>query len=313
MKRRTADHTRRPPKITKRFRLNARMCHIASESDDPVVRTVRRTLDEFEYSHVVGIRYAWKYLPDEAFQQLCLQFTANTTDPFATNHLVLSHLVRVIEAYEIVSIWRAREIVGSCVENLNNDQMISAATLARSLIELTVSYGEAANLLRHKFEHFEWNRLHTHVLGLDQTDEVGRRVGLEGFIERLMFGTRFPQMLAVMPGMEQKNILTTLDKLDKKFIKQDHGYTVRPHYDFLSEVVHPNTLGYARFSSTARTLGDGWVEQLMEERASSQFATKIADECLWSLSFATGSLNGLFGEFQALIKSLKEHLGSILP
>jgi hypothetical protein len=191
--------------------------------------------------------------------------------------------------------------------------MISAATLARSLIELTLSYGEAVNVLRHKFENFEWNMLHTHVMELDQTDESGRRVGLEGFIERLMFGTRLPRRLAVMPGMEQKNILNTIDKIDKKLLRQGHGYTVRPHYDFLSEIVHPNTLGYARFSSTARTLNNGWVEQLMEERASSAFATEIADECLWSLSFATGSLNGLFGEFQALTKNLQEHLGSILP
>ena len=308
-----ADHVYRRPKLTKRFRLNGKICRAASQSSDPLVRAVQKTLKAFEFSQGVGVQYTWKYLTDEAFQRLCTQFSTETADPFKINHLVMSHLVRVIEAYEMVSIWRSWELISSCIINLNNDQIISAATLSRSLIELTVSYGEAVNMLRHNFERFAWDKLHTHVLGMDQIDSTGKHVGLEIFIERLMFGTRLPDRLTVVPGMEQKNILTIIDKMDKKLVKQGHGYTIRPHYDFLSEIVYPNTLGYARFSATAKTLDSGWIEQLMEEKANSQFSTTIATECLWSLSFSTGSLDGLFGEFQILMKDLKQHLGSILP
>jgi hypothetical protein len=44
---------------------------MARRSEDPVVRAVQNTLDEYAYSEVIGQKYNWKYLPDERFQELC--------------------------------------------------------------------------------------------------------------------------------------------------------------------------------------------------------------------------------------------------
>src|SRR5215471_3525529 len=124
------------------------------------------------------------------------------------NHAFLSHLFRVIEAFEITSLWRGWELVDSCITSLNKYQFVSAATLARSLLELTVQYGFAVNTLRASFDKFPWQNLRTQALGLDCVDERGRKVGLESYIERLMSGTRLDEGLHANPDMAQQNILT---------------------------------------------------------------------------------------------------------
>jgi hypothetical protein len=138
-------------------------------------------------------------------------------------------------------------------------------------------------------------------------------VGLESYIERLMSGTRLPEGLRGSRDMQQTNIMTIIDRLDKKLTQQGFGYSVKAHYDVLCDVAHPNTLGYQRFLSSVRTIENGWTERLMEERADSEISLCITVECLWALSFSTGALDGLFGEFQKLMRNLGKRLGHILP
>jgi hypothetical protein len=51
----------------KRFWLNDKITAIASASPDPLVREVLKILEAFECSDLIGSRYVWKYLPDDAF------------------------------------------------------------------------------------------------------------------------------------------------------------------------------------------------------------------------------------------------------
>lgn len=294
---------------TKRFRLSAKMRSIADASADPVIQSTHKALEEFEYSEVVGTRYGWKYLSDEAFSSFYLR---QGVDAYTLNRAVLSHLIRLMEAFEITSIWRAWELLDPLLASLNNEQLNAAATLSRSLMELTVAYGDAANFLRINFHGYPWEKAHTEFIGLDQRDNGGRRVGLESYIERLMHGTRI-KALQGSSDMEQKNILSLIDKLDKQFAKQNHGYAVKPHYEFLCELAHPNTIGYQRFLTSVRNIGNGWTERMMEAKSMSEWYIHVSRECLWSVSFSTGSLNGLFGEFQSLKKNLVTRLGRILP
>lgn len=296
---------RMPP--SKRFRLNAKIRSIAAESDDSLTREVQNAVKEFENSDVVGFEYRWKYLPDDKLVQLC-------GDNFIKrNHASLSRLARIIEAFEIASVWRSRDLAASCVDALNNDHLISAGALARSLIEVTVYYGYAANILRASFEQCKWETICTHEWYLDQTDEKGKKIGLEIFIERLMNGTRLRERIAENPDLEQKNILSYIDQIDKALIRKGSGYSVKYHYEFLCELAHPNAIGYQRFLDSEHELGSGWIERHLRERANSTVAIRIASECLWALAFSTGSMSGLFHEFQHLKKTLAIHLGRIMP
>jgi len=231
---------------------------IACRSQDPIVRDVQNTLEEYAYSEVVGQKYNWKYLPDEPFQELCRALSKGKT-VYEISRVLLSHLLRVIEAFEIVSIWRATELISSSVDCLISDRIVAAAVIIRSLIELTAQYGWAANVVRVNFEKVPWQHLGEQVLVLDCEDQTGKSVGLESFIERLMGGTRTKSIVEINPNMEPKNILTIIEKADKILTRQGMGYQIMPHYEMLCDMAHPNTLGFRRYLVSVENLEHGWA------------------------------------------------------
>ena len=210
----------------------------------------------------------------------------------------------MIEAFQIVSIWRAADLVSGCVRSLNHNELISACTIARSLVELAVRYGEAANDLNATLKTFAWDKMRTHVLILDQKDAEGKRVGLESYIEKLMSGTRLEQVIEVDPHLEIKNIISSIERLDKKLTKNNAGYAVMPIYQILCEVTHPNVVGFERFLVGQELRQDDWLERRMQENAVSANSNQLIDRCLWALSFGAGSINGCFGVFQVLSVTL---------
>jgi hypothetical protein len=250
----------------RQFRLKNAMQAIACRSQDRIVRDVQNTLEEYAYSEVVGQKYNWKYLPDERFQELCRPLSKGKT-VYEINRAFLSHLLRVIEAFEIVSIWRATELISSSVDCLHSDRLVAAAVMIRSLIELTAQYGWAANVVRANFEKLPWQHLREQALVLDCKDETGKLVGLETFIEKLMGGTRIKSIIEIHPNMEQKNILTIIEKSDKILNSQGMGYQIMPHYEMLCDMAHPNTVGFQRFLVSVEELDNGWTARLMQDRA----------------------------------------------
>ena len=146
------------------------------------------------------------------------------------------------------------------------------------------------------------------MLVLDEKDDKGRQIGLESYIERLMAGTRMKDVLQLNPDMEQKNILTIIDKTDKALQEQGLGYQVRPHYDFLCDIAHPNTLGFQRFLTSIRPSYGGWIVRAMEEKAYGEAAIGITCECLWALGFGAATIDSMFGEFQKLIAMFGEKI-----
>ena len=181
--------------------------------------------------------------------------------------------------------------------------------MARSLLELALHYGFAADTLRQAFDEFQWQHLKTHMLVLDEKDDKGRKIGLESYIERLMAGTRIKDVLQLNPDMEQKNILTIIDKTDKALQEQGLGYLVRPHYDFLCDIAHPNTLGFQRFLTSIKPADDGWMVRAMEEKGNGDAAIAVTCECLWALGFGAATMDSMFGEFQKLIATYGGKIG----
>jgi hypothetical protein len=298
----------------RQFKLTEELQQTAAIHDDPIIKTVQQTLDEFAYSEIIPRRLEWKYLPDSAFIERYLEQLKASGDVYPVNHALLSHLLRVIEAFEIVSIWRATDLIDPCVKALNDENFVAAAVLARSLVELTVRYGDAANRLRAHFETFNWEGMRTHVMLMDQTNETsGKKDGLESFVERLMGGTRLDDVVKANPDMAMQNILTTIEKTDKALAKQGMGYQIKPHYERLCELAHPNAVGFHRYVHAEQTRLDGWISRTMMDRARGIPSVQILCECLWALSWAAGSINGLFGVFQTWRREIHPHVKPLLP
>jgi len=94
-------------------------------------------------------------------------------------------LTRIIEACEIVSVRRATDLIAGCIRGLNNDELISASALARSLIELAASYGDAANYLNAYFKKFPWEEIDKKYLVSHDSSTTDEGRGLEGYIAAL--------------------------------------------------------------------------------------------------------------------------------
>ena len=78
----------------KRFQLNDMMSKIAEASPDPVARTVCKVLQAFgSSSEVIGRKYFWKYLPDEAYSAICKKpgMSVRTMNRIFFSHLETSN------------------------------------------------------------------------------------------------------------------------------------------------------------------------------------------------------------------------------
>src|SRR5208283_962971 len=121
-------------------------------------------------------------------------------------------------------------------------------------------------------------------------NENGKDISLEMFIERLMAGTRLNERLVKTPNMSQRNKMTIIQKLDKT-PTGEYEYQLMPHYEFLCELAHPNTIGFQRYLSSVNTLDNRWETRLMEEESFSERSVHISFECLWALAFGARSMD----------------------
>jgi hypothetical protein len=168
------------------------------------------------------------------------------------------------------------------------------------LIELAAIYSDAADFLHTSLKSFEWSKIEDVLLVPEVISKNGKKTNLEVFVERLMSGTRMKDVLQRTPDMEQKNIITIIQTLDKEFSRQNFGHQVMPHYEFLCQLAHPNTIGFRRFLTSAIKSPDGWQTRSMEEKSTSERSIVISHECLWALSFGASSISIGFGLFEDL-------------
>jgi hypothetical protein len=290
------------------LRLRDEVSGFAGKSEDPIVRTVGDVIEEFSHFVVIGEEYNWSYLSDEEYRKQVVMVSGARE----ANRLFLSHIMRSIEAFEIISIWRMADLAAGTIRNLNNFEVISACTLARSMIELSVRYGDAANFLYRYFENINWALLDVQIakfcIGQDEASET-----LEEYVEKLFHATRLDTLLEKSELMKAKNILTIIESMDKR-LKKQFGYSVMSHYEVLCEIAHPNTLGYQRYlDSISKAARSGWDTRHLRRHANSSTAAMLISECLWAVSFSLSGMNGCFGVFQTLKKNYAEKMGRPLP
>ena len=141
-----------------------------------------------------------------------------------------SKVVWKIIGFEQVILYRIVMLADGCADAWNAHNPLASVLCARAVIEAT-------------------------AIALDFEEQLARFCNQRDFdaIDNLVmnrtFSTRLKHWLEGDAGVESINVLTIINKLDKKI----RG--VRAHYDGLSEICHPNYLGhYAFFGSldTAR-------------------------------------------------------------
>jgi hypothetical protein len=287
------------------------MRELAKAGQSPLVKSVEQSLSVFfKLREAIGPNYEWKYLSDEAF---LARYAAPKVSIAEMNRAQMSHLIRVVEAFEVTSIWRAADLIEGTVQSLNEDRFISACTTSRALIELAARYLEAQNVLRATFGSFKWETISTHVWHFGGGSVQDGEEGLEGFIERLMAGSRLKQVTDTNPALTQKNILSLIGKIDRKNAKSGNDIQIMPVYEILCELAHPNILGFDRFGIKEIHRTDGWAIRSMSATGFGISAQQVAWQAMWALSFGAGTMALSFEEFQKLTKVIGTNFGRPLP
>lgn len=226
----------------------------------------------FDLEKLMPDEYGWRYYDVEAFDKLIYQ--VNQT-PAQINIIYWRDVFRTLEAYSAITCFRANEILRTAIRSLNNHEIVPAAILTRSLLELAATMIENSNLFLLKIRQLP-------------EKESGFIIGNEEFeklLLKVVWGTRLGK--DIPEHLKQKNILTTLQKLSKS----PNAKELFGKYEFLCELAHPNWLGNARFfSEESKQNSDGSLTIVVKKKGFSSLRPDIIENIIWGQAWSAASV-----------------------
>jgi len=289
--------------------LNRGISALCKGSGDAFAARLPEVLGAFAQLAAAKRSYDFKFLSSDAFSRLIKDAAIDNRQ---RNKLYFSHLLRTVEAYEIVTVWRAEELTRGCINCLNAGLVIPAAVNARSLIELAARYLLAANHMEHYVKDVPWEKFDDGPI-IPRVGSETQNEYLENYIERLLWGSRLKERLKMFPEIEERNILSQLDKFDKALNKQGAGWSIREnYYEFLCEIAHPNYIGNARYAINSSTAGE-WQIYKMSAGAQQGNYDLIAVKTSGALSVSLECVMNGFGIFQQAVAYVAPRVGRLLP
>lgn len=203
---------------------------------------------------------------------------ANSADtPQDLNKIYWIDQTRNIEAYAIMSWWRGNELVRSCLNGLNTQEVIVPAVAARSLLELSTVFLLNANTLEKNFEKITF-----------PPEAIVVSTDIENFVAKMIWGTRYQPKDELLT---QTNIMTALKKLAKSPGAEDLMST----YEFLCDIAHPSFIGNTSYWSHIEAKNpDGSERRLMSRLTDRQYNTEITDKTIWALAWSSACMRNAF-------------------
>jgi len=188
-------------------------------------------------------------------------------------------MARSIEAYDVVIVWRAAELVRVSLRLLNQREVLTPAILARSLLEL----GAAAILDSNTI-----GKSISSALTNAPDGTVVMSFELEELVIRMLYGTR---MDGLPDHPEQKNAKTYIEKVSRN----PNASELLPIYAYLCDLTHPNVLGYSRYWAGTQSKNEDGSETLrMDRYAESATTSQIRENALWALGWSSVCIRNAF-------------------
>ncbi|CAI1579224.1 hypothetical protein [Serratia proteamaculans] len=200
----------------------------------------------------------------------------------ASSHLELNRLywtdqARNIEAYSMMTWWRGIELIRSCLNSINEREVIVPAIAARSLLELSTVFLLNANTLEHNFKKISF-----------PPDITVTSTDIENLVAKMIWGTRYQPEEDLLT---QTNIMTSLKRLSKSPGTED----LMPTYEFLCDIAHPSFIGNTSYWSHIEAINpDGSEKRLMSRLSDRNFNTEITDKTLWALAWSAACTQNAF-------------------
>jgi hypothetical protein len=246
---------------------------LAATSKNPVIRDSEALLNEYLTLHEDGkSEYGWLGLSDEAFAEKGY----NNPTVESLNALYWNDFARTLEAYLVVTRWRALELVQGTIGAITMKQVLTPAILCRSLLELVtqsiMTVGPMPTAVHRAAA--EWN------------DRVMMSEEMENALGRGLLGSR---QVDKSDRYHQTNILTIIQKV----ARQPGWEMLAEVYARFCEVAHPNMMGNARFwTNTVRGNSNGsHIRLLRREQVSGDTVDPILTDTLWCLGWAAQNVH----------------------
>jgi hypothetical protein len=270
---------------------NSWVLAIIKTSEHPFVKSAEEMVNSFfELDQKVPDKYGWRHYDVDAFKKL-IEDTHGVPDKI--NKTYWLDVVRSMEAYAAMNFIRTNEVLRSAIRSLNNKEIVPAAILSRSCLELASSMLDNANLFDRTVASFPKDRKDLVVVA-DEKFEI--------MLNKTIWGTRYGKNLP--EHLMQKNILTIIQKMSKN----PNANELLSKYEFLCELAHPNVIGNARFWSDESYANlDGSITIVIQKKGYSDSKKEIIENVLWALGWSAACVKNGFYLIQAAILNIDKH------
>jgi hypothetical protein len=190
---------------------------------------------------------------------------------------LLQPLHSQLYAMSVQVLWKASQLIRALSYALNLGDLIAAATMARSLVETTASFGTESNQISRLWMD-RARQSAPDIASLDKfLEEVNTVVG------QVMFGTKLKKDKQPETGIERTNIMTLIDKAEK--LSENPG--LRRLYEVLCDTVHPSIGSSRAFWTSEPVAGTGSMFEFQMQRHApgvlGDLPYVIGSAALWSL------------------------------
>ncbi|WGL17725.1 hypothetical protein PVT68_05370 [Microbulbifer bruguierae] len=247
-------------------------------SEDPYIADSEKMLTYFYgMDKKIPDKYGWKYTNVDSFKNE-LQAAKSVSE---ANRIYWEDQFRNIESFNIATVWRTSELLRCAVKALNSKDLVPAAVLSRSLLEIAASHIYNANIIRKEFVDITFPEN-----ALVMSEE------LEKLILKMVWGTRYGDPEEYR---KQKNVLTYIQKISKN----KNAVDLLDIYEYLCDVAHPSYLGSAKYwSSVDKKYPTGAELRRIERNAEGPGSDGILYRVVWSLGWSSATIRNAFEMIQ---------------
>jgi hypothetical protein len=269
---------------------------IISQSDDEFVQHIRIVLKKYkEFFSKNSNVYPWKFTPTEVFNEIMEKegILAASITPFSlykVNQIYHDDIENDIRALQYIYIFRANALLESCINLVNKKDYLSAAIIARSLVELcSVALHHAASIdanYKKLVEELPDQGLTKNLVELSYVREI---------LERGIWGTRLPDIVDQNKDIKQFNVIPLLQKIaDKEKVEY-----LQPMYDFLCEATHPNLKGNYQFIHTPEEMNlTNPTHIIIGKNQTGDASSELLERTLGAISWSAKAVIGMDEHFQ---------------
>lgn len=258
------------------------------ESDDGIVSHLPGLLVGFRMIRQrIPDEYRWRLITDDAFSK------HKFADGDHANQVYWYHIARQIEAFGVLAVLRTNEMLTAATSLLNDKHVLAPAIIARSLLEIAVTYLVDGNYIEHTVKE---------MLSQIQEGQLVVCPDLEKRLTQMVHGRR----IGDPPKEFQKtNVLTHIKWLSRN----PHCVELNDRYAYLCEIAHPNVVGFSRFWGESTDSPDDFSTITVRGDNEVASTAHIREQTLWAIGWSTESIGNMFFKGADTVRALVAKFG----